>query len=285
MIKANLNNPICRVAPTPSKTWLARPHVLRKRWFYGASGDSLTRRCNRGGSESRPEKISSAGAAVAILTGVNRNFLHFLAALIFVTPAATAQNWSVGGGIGPFVFGHFVEKTSVVGTEQGTSTTTSNLSAATRPGVAADIERDFGRWLGVRLGASWTYAPLRASGVNLEAAHIGVTTFVLPVVLNLNRGDFRVHLMAGPAYALYHGNARGGGATSFPLFNGTRGRAGGMAGGGVAWWLSNRFGLEGEISDTVTASPFRLADLPSAKGVRIVKPQNVHTTVGIRYRF
>ena len=217
---------------------------------------------------------------------MNRNFLHFLAALIFVTPAAQAQNWSIGGGTGPFVFGTFVEKTSVVGTEQGQATTTTHLSAATRPGVAADVERDFGRWLGLRLGAAWTYAPLRASGVNIEAAHIGVTTLVLPVVLNLNRGAFRAHLMAGPAYALYHANARGGGGTGFPLFNGTRGRAGGMAGGGVAWWWSKRFGVEGEISDTVTASPFRLQDItPSAKGVRIDRPQNVHTTVGIHYRF
>jgi len=217
---------------------------------------------------------------------VNRNFLHFLAALVFVTPAAYAQNWSIGGGTGPFVFGTFVEKTSVIGTEQGATTTTTRLSAATRPGVDADVERDFGRWLGLRLGAAWTYAPLRASGVNIEAAHVGVTTLVLPVVLNLNRGAFRAHLMAGPAYALYHGNARGGGGTGFPLFNETRGRAGGMAGGGVAWWWSKRFGVEGEISDTVTASPFRLQDItPSAKGVRIDRPQNVHTTVGIRYRF
>ena len=217
---------------------------------------------------------------------MNRNFLHFLAALAFVTPAAIAQNWSVGGGTGPFVFGTFVEKTSVIGTEQGQTTTTSRLSAATRPGIAADVEHDFGRWLGIRLGAAWTYAPLRASGVNIEAAHVGVTTLVLPVVLNVNRGAIRVHLMAGPAYALYHANARGGGGTGFPLFNGTRGRAGGMAGGGVAWWWSHRFGLEGEISDTVTASPFRLQDItPSAKGVRIERPQNVHTTVGIRYRF
>src|SRR6185503_63175 len=157
-----------------------------------------------------------------------RNALPFLAALLLFTPAAHAQNWSVGFGTGPFVFGRFVERTSTIGTEAGSTTTTSRLSAATRPGVAADIERDFGRWLGVRLGASWTYAPLRvkgsgSSGVNIDAGHIGVTTFVLPLVVNLNRGSFRVHLMGGPAYALYHGNARASGGAGFPLFSGTRG--------------------------------------------------------------
>ena len=74
-----------------------------------------------------------------------RNSLHFLAALLLATPAAQAQNWSLGVGTGPFVFGTFVEKTSVVGTELGSTTTTSRLSAATRPGIEADLERDFGR--------------------------------------------------------------------------------------------------------------------------------------------
>src|ERR1043166_5005980 len=206
-------------------------------------------------------------------------------------PAASAQNWSLGVGTGPFVFGRFVERTSTIGTEQGSTTTTSRLSAATRPGIEADVERDFGRWLGVRLGASWTYAPLQikasgGGGVTTEAGHIGVTTVVLPLVVNLNRGSFRFHLMGGPAYALYHGNARGGGGTGFPIFSGTRGRAGWTAGGGVAWWWSNRFGVEGEISDIVTSSPFRVEDIASTgKGVKILRPQNVHTTVGIRYRF
>ena len=215
-----------------------------------------------------------------------RRAMQLFALCLLTATTATAQNWSVGGGTGAFVFGDFVKRTDTLGNETGSAKSVTTLSAATRPGVAADVERDFGRWLGIRLGAAWTYAPLRASGVNIDAGHIGVTTFVLPAVVNLNRGAFRVHLMAGPAYALYHANARGGGGTGFPLFNGTRGRAGGMAGGGVAWWWSHRFGLEGEISDTVTASPFRLADItPSAKGVRIERPQNVHTTVGIRYRF
>ena len=46
-----------------------------------------------------------------------RNSLHFMAVLVFAATAAHAQNWSLGLGTGPFVFGTFVEKTSVVGTE------------------------------------------------------------------------------------------------------------------------------------------------------------------------
>ena len=220
-----------------------------------------------------------------------RTPLPFLAALLLLTPSAYAQNWSVGAGTGPFVFGRFVERTSTIGTEVGSTTTTSSLSAATRPGLDADIERDFGRWLGVRLAASWTYAPLRVkgsggSGVDIDAGHVGVTTLSLPLVLNLNRGALRFHVMGGPAYALYHGNARAGGGAGFPLFSGNRGRAGWMAGGGAAWWWSHRFGVEGQISDTVTSSPFRVEDIAtSGKGVKILRPQNVHTTVGIRYRF
>lgn len=220
-----------------------------------------------------------------------RNLLPFLAALLLFTPATYAQNWSVGAGTGPFVFGRFVERTSTIGTEVGTTTTTTRLSAATRPGLEANVERDFGRWLGLRLGASWTYAPLRVkgsgnSGVNIDAGHVGVTTVSLPLVVNLNRGSFRFHLMGGPAYALYHGNARAGGGTGFPLFSGTRGRAGAMAGGGVAWWWSHRFGVEGEISDTVTSSPFLISDVSTTgKGIKILRPQNVHTIVGLRYRF
>lgn len=215
-----------------------------------------------------------------------RRVMQLFALSLLTATVATAQNWSVGGGTGAFVFGDFVKRTDTLGNETGSAKTTTTLSAATRPGVAADIERDFGRWLGIRLGAAWTYAPLRASGVNIDAGHIGVTTFVLPVVLNLNRGDVRVHLMAGPAYALYHGNARAGGGADFPIFSGTRGRSGGMAGGGVAWWWSRRFGVEGEVTYIKTSSPFRIEDLATpAKGVEILRPTNIHTTVGLRYRF
>src|SRR5438105_178041 len=79
--------------------------------------------------------------------------------LTFVS-AASAQNWSVSVASGPFVFGHFAERTVAIGNENGSTVTRSRLSAATRPGGAADIEHDFGRWLAVRLEAAWTQAPL-----------------------------------------------------------------------------------------------------------------------------
>jgi hypothetical protein len=240
----------------------------------------------RHGSEITLEIFAKTGPAVAILTNAMRRTSELFALCLLIAMTANAQNWSVGGGTGAFVFGDFAKRTDILGNETGSTKSTTTLSAATRPGVAADIERDFGRWLGVRLGASWTYAPLRASGVNLDAGHIAVTTFVLPVVVNLNRGDFRVHVMAGPAYALYHVNSRAGGGADFPLFSGTRGRSGGMAGGGVTWWWSRRFGVEGEVSYIKTSSPFRVEDLAtSAKNLEILRPTNIHTTVGIRYRF
>jgi hypothetical protein len=230
---------------------------------------------------------------VAILTAVMRKSLRVAAAfLLAVTPVcASAQKWSIGVATGPFVFGKLAERTSAIGTEVGSSTITSRLSAQTRPGISADVERDFGRWLGVRLDASWTYAPLRVKqpgggGTTSDAGHLGVTTLAAPLVINLNRGDFRVHLMGGPAYALYHGNRRGTSGNSFTLFEGTRGRLGGVAGAGVAWWWSDRFGVEGEIADIVTASPFHIEDIaPTSKGVHIPRTQNVHTTVGLRWRF
>ncbi len=79
---------------------------------------------------------------------------------------------------------------------------------------------------------------------------------------------------------------RGSSGTSLPLFEGTRGRWGGVAGVGVGWWWSGNFAVEWQVSDIVTASPFSIEDFaPSAKGIRIPKPQNASTTVGIRYRF
>jgi len=228
---------------------------------------------------------------VAILTAAMRKSLLLLPLLLAVAMPAAAQRWSVGIGAGPFVFGKFATRTSAIGAEQGGSTTTSRLSAATRPGVAADIGRDFGRWLGIQFGASWTYAPLQlkgsgTNGVTFDAGHIGVTTFSAPLVVHLNRGSIRLHLMGGPAYALYHGYRRSSAGTSDALFTGTRGRLGGIAGGGVTWRMNDRFGIEGEISDTITASPFHVADVaPTSQGVHISRPQNVHTTVGIRYHF
>jgi len=135
-------------------------------------------------------------------------------ALLFFALVATplcADEWSIGGGVGPFVFGHFVERTVRLGTETDGATNRTRLSAGTRAGVAADVERDLNRWLALRLEASWVGAPLRIKsangdqGTNIDAGRLNLTTFVLPLVIRINpNGTFRFHVMGGPAYAFYN---------------------------------------------------------------------------------
>jgi len=204
-----------------------------------------------------------------------------------------AQSWSAGGAVGPFIFGDMAERTTAIGTETGSGTTRSRLSAATRAGTTVDLTHDLNRRFAVGLEANWVRAPLRIksssgdTGVTFDAGHVSLTTFVVPLELRLNpNGTFRFHIMAGPAYALYNVHGRGAAGQTFSLFDGTRGRWGGAAGAGVVWWWSRRFGVEWQAQDIITASPFRAGDLaPSPKGVHIPKPQNGHTTIGIRVRF
>lgn len=240
----------------------------------------------------RWENFSTAGASVANLTVEVLKVTRLTLLLHAIALPVFAQNWSVGGGIGPFVFGRFAERTVVINTETGSSKTTSIFSAATRLGAAADIERNLNDRFAIRLDAAWVQAPLRlksrsgGTGVTIDSGQLNLTTLSVPLVIRLNpHGTFRFHLLGGPAYALYNIRRRTG-AGSLPLFQGTRGRLGGATGGGVAWWWSNRFGVEWQIADIVTSSPFRREDIAAtSQGVRIPKPQNTHTTLGIRYRF
>ncbi len=221
-----------------------------------------------------------------------RKSLRIAPLLLLAALPLQAQDWSFGAGIGPFVFGRFVDRKFLAGTETGTVETHTSLSATTRPGLSADFEHGVNSWLGVRLEGTFTHAPLRVrsttsnSGVNLDAGNIDVTTLMLPLVVHLNRrGAFRFHLMGGPAYALYRIHRRTGSA-SLPIFSGSRGRFGAAAGAGLDWWWSDRFAVEGQITDIVTTSPFQRSDLPATTtGVHIPRPENVHTTVGLRYRF
>ena len=206
--------------------------------------------------------------------------MRALSLLLLAALPASAQQWSASVASGPFVFGHFAERRVSIGNEGAVTTTRSRLSAATRAGAAADIERDFGRWFGVRLAATWTRAPLSiksgsgSSTVSLDRGKVGVTSFALPVVVHLNRGAFQFQLFGGPAYALYD------------VFDRTRGRWGANAGVGVAWWWSPRCGVEWQASDTVTSSPLRSEEVAAnGKGVTLMRPNNGHSTVGIRYRF
>ncbi len=184
--------------------------------------------------------------------------LLVLAALAVASSTALGESWSFGAGTGPFIFGHFVDRTATINTEIASATTHSRLSAETRAGGEADIERDLNRWLAVRLEATWTRSPLRIKsrsgdqGVSFDAGHLNVTTLTLPLVLRFNpNGALRFHVM-----------------------------------GGVAWWWRQNFAVEWQTQEIVTSSPFRVADFaPATQGIHIPKPRNGHTTVGIRYRF
>jgi hypothetical protein len=107
-------------------------------------------------------------------------------------------------------------------------------------------------------------------------------------VFNINpHGAFRFHIFGGPAYANYKVRRENvTPTTSIQAFNGTRGKSGVVYGGGVDWWLGDRFAVTGDIQDITTGSPFERSDYPpTATGINIKRPHNVHTTVGIRYRF
>lgn len=232
------------------------------------------------------------GFTVAILTTAMMNKLAALLLVLVSTLPLTAQNWSVGAATGPFVFGDFLERTVRIGTGEGPSgTTTLVLSAATRAGAAIDIERRINDRWAVRLEGTFTNAPLKleqsggaGDGAELDAGDLDVATFMLPLVYRINRnGAFRFHVLAGPAMAVYRGNAPG--PSSSPVFEGTQQEWGVAYGGGVGWWLSDRFAIEGNLTDTTTTSPFEGQSFPNTTNLDIPRTHNVHTTIGVRWMF
>lgn len=217
--------------------------------------------------------------------------LTIAAALFALALPLSAQDWSVGVHSGPFVFGDFVERKvrPSVGEVPG-KPVTMTLSAATRAGLAVDVQRDFGKRWGVRLEATFTRAPLQLEeegeeALTFDAGELDVTTVILPIVFRINpNGSFRFHVMAGPAYAMYRfeQEAHSG---PIPTIGRTESAWGAAAGGGVGWWVSERFAVEGTLADIVTTSPFERSDFPDVPGYTIPKPHNVHTTVGVRWKF
>jgi hypothetical protein len=214
--------------------------------------------------------------------------LAVFALLLALTVPLAAQDWSVGVASGPFVFGDFLERRVRIGTGQGPfSNATIVLSAATRAGLAIDIERRLNDRWAVRLEGTFTNAPLRleqsGGGSDLDSGDLDVATFMLPVVFRINRnGAIRFHVMAGPALAFYRGNSPNPGDNA--VFEETQSEWGAAFGGGVGWWMSDRFAIEGNITDIITTSPFNREDF-STSPVTIPNPHNVHTTVGLRWRF
>jgi hypothetical protein len=91
------------------------------------------------------ETFSFTGAAVAILTDAMTKTLRLALPLLvaFALPAV-ADEWSVGGGTGAFVFGDFVRRTLLPTTgNSNPSPSRIILTGKTRPGILADVERDF----------------------------------------------------------------------------------------------------------------------------------------------
>jgi opacity protein-like surface antigen len=219
--------------------------------------------------------------------------LSLLALALAITLPLAAQNWSVGAATGPFVFGDFVERRVRIGTGEGPGgVQTLVLSAGTRAGAALDLERRINDRWAVRLEGTFTNAPLRleqadasGDGAELDAGDLDVSTFMVPLVFRINRsGAFRFHVLAGPALAIYRGKAPDT-LTAQPLFEGTQQEWGLAYGGGVGWWMSERFAIEGNLTDTTTSSPFEREDFGANAQVDIPRTHNVHTTIGIRYRF
>lgn len=219
--------------------------------------------------------------------------LLVFAACAFVVAPLRAQNWSFGAGTGPFVFGDFVRRTLQTGNEGAGGQQTTRLSAKTRPGFVADLERNLGGdRFAIRLEATFTHAPLAvkgssSGGVALDAGKINVGTFTTPLVIRLNpRGTFRFHIMGGPAYALYNITRRSNSSSTLSPFTGTRARWGAALGGGLDWQWSPRFAVEGQIADVSTTSPFKRSEFAGGLAhIQIPRTRNVHTTVGLRYKF
>ena len=109
-----------------------------------------------------------------------------IAVLLAATSNLSAETWGLGVATGPFVFGRFAERTVSLSNEGGMGTTKSRLSAATRAGLAVDIERPLGDRFAVRLEGTWTRAPLRikaasgGQGVNIDAGKIRANSMTIP---------------------------------------------------------------------------------------------------------
>jgi opacity protein-like surface antigen len=206
---------------------------------------------------------------------------------------AGAQDWSFGAATGPFVFGDFVRRTLRTGTEAGSGEQKQQLSAKTRPGLAIDLERRFSDRFAIRLEGTFTHAPLAikgssdSGGVTLESGTINVATAMVPLVFRFNpHGTFRFHAMGGPAYAIYDISNRSANPSTLRTFTGERTRWGVALGGGVGWYWSERFAVEGQLTDISTTSPFRRSEFAAGLArIEIPRTHNVHTTIGIRYGF
>src|SRR6185436_8897589 len=215
-----------------------------------------------------------------------------IGALLLAAAPLSARNWSLGVETGAFVFGDFVERRQrgPGSPDQPSVVTTQTLSAATRAGLAVDLERSLSERWAIRVEGAFTRSPLSVKDpdddFSLDAGELDVTTVMAPIVFRVNpRGSLRFHLLIGPAFAMYRPVGRSNADETIRVFSGSRSEWGAAAGAGLAWQWSDRFALEGQVVDIVTTSPFDRDDFTGLSGITIPKPHNVHTTVGVRYRF
>jgi len=219
--------------------------------------------------------------------------LTLAAVLLLSALPLAAQQWSFGAAAGPFAFGDFVSRRLRPTTGGDSSgSTTLILTASTRPGVALDLERKLTHRFAVRFEGTFTRTSLatEVSGgsepTEIEGGDLDVSTFMVPLVFRINRaGAIRFHLLAGPALAVYRAQVPSNVEGASPAFEGTQAEWGAAFGGGVGWWLSDRFAIEANITDTVTSSPFDREQFPDVPGIDIPRPQNVHSTLGVRWTF
>jgi opacity protein-like surface antigen len=211
------------------------------------------------------------------------------ALLLLSTLPLSAQDWSLGVSSGPFVFGDFFERRVRVGNEGTGGSQVIILSADTRAGLAVDLERSFSQRWAIRAEGTFTRSPMtfRQEGTTgefeSEAGDLDVTTLALPLVFRINpNGAFRFYLLGGPALALYKVDAP---RNAEPVFDETQQEWGVAFGGGVAWWISDRFAIEAKITDTITTSPLDEDDFDDTPGADVKNPHNGHGTLGIRWRF
>ena len=211
---------------------------------------------------------------------------------LFAAASLHAQDWSIRVASGHFLFGDFVERTLRIETETGSEDQTTALSAATRAGLAVDLEKGFSDRFAVRLEGTFARAPLSIGGedgddgVEIDAGELDAFTLSLPLVFRINpRGTFRFHLLAGPAYATYRIEAQGLQGPGIRVFRGTRNVWGLAAGGGASWNWSKRFAVEAQIVDVTTRSPFEDTELAAIGRTDFPRPHNLHTTLGIRIHF
>lgn len=230
------------------------------------------------------------GSPVANLTAVMTKKLAVLALALATALPLAAQDWSFGVATGPFVFGDFLERTVRIGNgEDPGGEQKLTLSAGTRAGLAVDLERRLGDRWAIRAEGTFTRAPLRLStaggdGSELKQGDLDVVTVMVPIVFRVNRnGALRFHVMAGPAMAFYRGHTTD--RRDEALFEEAQNEFGVAFGGGAGWWLSDRFAIEGNLTDIYTSSPFHEEDFASTVRVDITNPHNVHTTIGVRWRF